>query len=446
MRLRLAILMLLACPLAFGQGQANLAGTFYASNFGQWQVPQGNSGQFSWSAASYCTVTSGGTTFTAFKVGTPILIADSVPSNSEVVVPTAVTIKGSGCSIVVNPVNPHSSFTLQSATAGLQEAINYGISQNIPAVVIATPAWSLLGGVTGTISSATGSTAVSILDERSSVIVAYTWNGSAYVAQPFSGLNQLTQDVLAGPGGGSQVATVVGLDGHALSCASLGANYVPVSDNGTSFVCQQLTLDQIAPAFAITGFTCSTCSGYEVGQTVASPTTFTAGYTSTPASASISDGTHTDTLSSPFTSGLLAYSYELNSPGAVTYTLTAVGATTKTATQSSSWNWRTFYGVGTCGATSATASGTSAVLNGSAGTIGTWGLGTNSGTVSVSPSTQCIYFLLSTSGHTFTVNGFGTTFSESTVSGFTNQYGRTVTMYLYSTPSFLSGTYSVVVN
>ena len=443
MRLRVAILLLLACPLALGQGQANVAGTFYASNFGQWQVPQGNSGQFSWSAASYCTVTSGGTTFTAFKVGTPIYIADAIPANSEVVVPTAVSIKGSGCSIVVNPVNPHSSFTLQSATGGLQEAINYGISQNIPAVVITTPAWK---GTTGTITSAVGITAVTILDERSAVIVPYTWNGSAYVADSFSGMYQLTQDVLAGPGGGSQQATVVGLRGYPLSCASLGANYVPVSVDGTTFTCAQLTLDQIAPAFAITNFTCSTCSSYEVGQTVASPTNFTASYTSTPVSASISDGTHTDNLSTPYTSGSLAYSYTLNSPGGVNYVLTAVGATTKTATQSSAWNWRTFYGVGTCGATSATVSGTSAVLNGGAGTIGTWGLGQNTGSVSVSPSSQCVYFLLSTNGHTFTVNGFGTAFGVNTVAGFTNQYSQSTTMYLYSSPVALSGTYSVVVN
>jgi hypothetical protein len=167
------------------QGPGNTAGILWASNFGQWAVPQGNTGEFSWSAPYFCTATASGIPLKpVFNVGTPVYIKDQVPANSEIVTPSAVYTSNSSCSITVSPVHQHNTFTLTSATAGLQEAINY--AAGLPYEVILTPDWSRLGGTTGMITAATGSAAVSIEDARAPCLVAYLWSGSAYAAQPSS--------------------------------------------------------------------------------------------------------------------------------------------------------------------------------------------------------------------------------------------------------------------
>lgn len=172
---------------------ANIGNTLYASAFGGWSVPQGNNGPYSWSYSSACTnANSGGVTFQPFTVGDPIRIVDSSnPALSENVTVQAVNITGSGCSISVNAVNNHQNFTLTSATAGLQEAINYSnqmIGLTSPAaVVLITPAWSKAGGVTSMILNAAGSNGVSLLDVRNAVLEPYIWNGTNYVATPFNG-------------------------------------------------------------------------------------------------------------------------------------------------------------------------------------------------------------------------------------------------------------------
>lgn len=170
-------------------GAANIAGTLYASNFAKWTAASGTNGPFSWSSPQVCTAANvGGVTFAPFKVGSPIQVVDTAtPANSEVINPLAVNINGSGCSITATTTKTHYSFYLGSATAGLQEAINYANGQ--PYVVVITSDFTRLGGTTSTIVNAKGNSAVSILDERNSVIVPYIWNAgsSTYVAQPFGG-------------------------------------------------------------------------------------------------------------------------------------------------------------------------------------------------------------------------------------------------------------------
>ena len=249
--------------------------------------------------------------------------------------------------------------------------------------------------------------------------------------------------ILGGGGGGSSVELQTnGVDNQSQTLLNL------VAGDGISLanVGGAVTISQ-GPTFAITSFTASTAGVKEFGASIPSPTNCTAGYSSTPNSASISDGTNTTNLTTPFTNGSLAFSYTCGTtPGTlITFTLTAIQATTKTATQTISCQPRTFYGVGTSGATGATASGNNAVLTGATGTLSTWGLGTNTGTVSVSPSTQYIYFLLSTSGHTFKVNGFTTAFTCTPIS-FTNQFGSVINpMQLCVSPTFYTGSYSVEV-
>jgi hypothetical protein len=162
------------------QGPGNTAGLLYASSFGQWSVPQGNTGPYSWAVPILCTVNAGGSVLSpVFKVNTPITIKDSNPANTEIVTPTAVNVGGFGCSITIAPVNLHNNYILTSATAGLQEAINY--AHGLAYQVILTPDWSRIGGTTGMITSALGNSNVSILDERTAIFQSYTWNGSAYV-------------------------------------------------------------------------------------------------------------------------------------------------------------------------------------------------------------------------------------------------------------------------
>lgn len=182
----LILVMLQLVSAALGQGPANTGGLLIASNFTGWSVSQGNNGNYNWTSNTFCRVSAGGLTFNAFTVGVPVYLADtSAPNTSEVVTPTVVTINNSGCSIRINPVNQHQTFYFRSATAGLGEAIGYANSQNFQ--VILTPQWTSLGGQTSMITSSIGSNAITVLDQRSSVIVPYIWGGSAYVAQPFGG-------------------------------------------------------------------------------------------------------------------------------------------------------------------------------------------------------------------------------------------------------------------
>lgn len=251
-----------------------------------------------------------------------------------------------------------------------------------------------------------------------------------------SAITQLNGPVTAtGPG---VVASVITPTGVSAGTYTLGSLAVSVNAAG------QVTA--IGSPFSFT-FSCTAAGSFEIGTVSTNPNTCTYTYSNgTPVSATLSDGVHsTVNLTTPFTSGALAFAYSANT----TFTGNAVATTGASApTQAASFTVgaRTFYGVGTGGgATSATASGNNAVLVGATGTLGTWGVPTNTGTVSVSPSTQYIYFLLSTGGHTFKVNGFTTTFTCSSIS-FTNQLSSVVSMQLCVSPTSLSGTYSVEVD
>jgi hypothetical protein len=220
-----------------------------------------------------------------------------------------------------------------------------------------------------------------------------------------------------------------------------------VQGNGIQLVNSggMVTVNQ-APLFAISTFTCAVCGTVEAGAVTSSPATFTAAYTSTPASATIGDGTNTTTLSTPFTSGSLAHTYCTAGQGVTsfTFTLTAVGPTTQTATQGLGCAARTFAGAGTAGATAATSSGTNAVLAGATGTLTSGGLG-NQGSYTCTASSQKCYVLLAGGSHTFTSGGFAFPMNAPTAVAFVNQNGATTSLYLYESTNVLSGTFPLVV-
>lgn len=248
---------------------------------------------------------------------------------------------------------------------------------------------------------------------------------------------------------------VVGLFNHPLAPTLPVPHAVPVSD-GTVYQIRQLSLDDILPAFAITSFVGG--STVECGATVTNPS-FTASYSATPTSAQITNNdtpTPQDsplTLVSPFTSGTVVGNFTHSVVNySVTFTLTAVGATTKTANQFITYLARSFGGLGTSGATSATASGNNAVLAGASGTLGNEGL--HSSDIGqaygpFSPSGQKIYLLLphTASAHTFKdQNGFTFVMNSPTTFSFTNQNGAVISMDLYESLNVLSTTFTVTVS
>ena len=200
--------------------------------------------------------------------------------------------------------------------------------------------------------------------------------------------------------------------------------------------------------FSITSFT--NCNGVvELGTTITNPTC-NATYSALPSSANITntDGVSSPTnLSSPFSSGTISGTFSHNAVTSTTFTLTAVGTSTQTATQSYSWQPRIFGGVGITGATSTvTASGTTAVIStGSA--IPSAGLGAESVGQSFgpyNPSGNTIYLLLMGGSHTFidAVTGFPMAFNTPLNVTFVNVNGTTVSMFLYATTNPLTGTFN----
>jgi hypothetical protein len=110
-----------------------------------------------------------------------------VPIHTETVTVTAVHISIAGCSISTSTqAYAHNSFYLQSATAGLQEAINY--AGGLQATVVLTPLWTIMGGTNSTILAAAGNSHVSLTDDRANQFGIWTWTGSGpYIFQSGGG-------------------------------------------------------------------------------------------------------------------------------------------------------------------------------------------------------------------------------------------------------------------
>jgi hypothetical protein len=181
---------LLFYPAASVMAQGSNGGLLYASDFAAWSLPQGTGpaqGTIAWPSAAICTVsTVGGYSFIAPKVGRSLTIVDNGnPGHTETVIPSQVQTSPT-CSLNALMTYPHLSYSVKSGTAGLQEALDYQANLTQGAVVVLTPAWTLAGGTTTMITGAHGYSNVSILDQRTSVYVPYTWNGTVYVPSPFA--------------------------------------------------------------------------------------------------------------------------------------------------------------------------------------------------------------------------------------------------------------------
>lgn len=178
----------------------------YADNYGRFAIQGQNANTYSFTPSSICQITqldfSNKPTFFAFSqtVGAaPVLIQDINSANSEVVTPgTLPTQTQSTCAVALSPSNSHTTFTLQSGTGGLQEAINAvgGSTQPIPTAIYLTPSWykliqsiaslnsTLAGSVTpqSVIANASCTAQAYVVDVTTSPATYYTCNGSHLVA------------------------------------------------------------------------------------------------------------------------------------------------------------------------------------------------------------------------------------------------------------------------
>jgi hypothetical protein len=280
---------------------------------------------------------------------------------------------------------------------------------------------------------------------------ALIWNGTVWAGANIPSGITLDNDL----GGTTASPTVVGLYNHPLAPTTPVASAVPVYDTSLSrYDVRQLTLDDVGPKFAIDSF--SGGSTVDVGASVVHPV-FTASYSALPESAEItnSDGINSPLpLFPPFTSGTVGGTFTHNIITSVTFTLTAIGATTQSANQFITYQARSFGGVGAPGATGVTATGTTssptAFLN-TGTTMNSLGLFSSSVGATFgpfSPNNQKIYLLLTGNNHTFKdpSTGLGFTFlSPPTPINFFNLYSAYVSMYLYESTNTLAQPFSVLV-
>ena len=263
MTMMLRKVFLLGCLLGMGltayAQQANFNGLYYAAAFADWTVPAGPGGAFSWSGTGVCTVTTGGTTIKTFTVGTPVLIQDANPAHNEIVTPSQVNYSNTGCSISVSPAPTyqHFSYSITTATAGLQEAINYALTTpTTQAVIYLTPAWTKRGGTTAMITAANGAVNVGILDQRSALPATYSWSGSGpYTLVPSGGgVTQVVAgtNVTISPSGGTGAVTINASGGG-------GGGYPNVFTDGLTPAGLTTTGKMTAAAFKAPGLDVDVC-------------------------------------------------------------------------------------------------------------------------------------------------------------------------------------------
>lgn len=241
-----------------------------------------------------------------------------------------------------------------------------------------------------------------------------------------------------------------GSGGFSVSGTPSNDSNVPVYNGGSyeTATWRQLTQSDILPAFAVTGF--SGGQTVEIGSLIVDPT-FGFSYTATPDSATLTNSDGVDSpydLNSPYDSATLTGDFEQDSQASTTFTITAskAGSSDASANQYFTWLPRQFCGVGTAGATGATADGNNADLEDATGTLDDAGLtsnpvGTNYGTQS--PSDQKVYVLTLGGTREFkdAFTGFAFAMNAPTEIGFTNQNGVTLVMFLYESSNTLTGDY-----
>lgn len=173
------------------------AQTTYVSNatvsafaYGQWSLAGQGPNTYSFTPTTLCSVPSlGGMRFPAFSAfgasNAPVFINDTgTPANSEVVIPSAIF----SCGVTISPAHSHTTFSLNSGTAGLQDTLNVvaTAATAYPIDVLIDRNWYAqavtIPGTTpaAMIAAAKGATAAYLEDVTTAPHTFYVWNGTNY--------------------------------------------------------------------------------------------------------------------------------------------------------------------------------------------------------------------------------------------------------------------------
>lgn len=167
----------------------NIEGQIVAAQYGQWTVPGTSPNTYAFSPTS-CRVQGGASYFFAFAVGTPVTIVDANPALSETVVPSSYIDTNVTCQVSIAPLNNHQMpFHLQSATGGLQEAINQNLTAPLTNTIVLTNQWyQFVGsGAAAVIAAAQGSANLGLVDVTTVPTTWYAWNGTQYAKVSITG-------------------------------------------------------------------------------------------------------------------------------------------------------------------------------------------------------------------------------------------------------------------
>lgn len=222
----MALLLVGLSAIAFAQGPPNFPPTsVYARAYAAWSVigQQANTYTFNGRVCYFSPFNNGATSpffvFSGTNGGStvyfPVAIIDANPSLNEIVTPTSTTNTAAACGFSASTANSHTSFTLSSGTAGLQEALTSQLQNAPPTQVLLDKYWyQLVAGLPGApsaysiINSASGSANVQIVDTTTAPWTYFCYNGTNYTT---CASNQTVPTVAAGSGAGtSPTITVVG--------------------------------------------------------------------------------------------------------------------------------------------------------------------------------------------------------------------------------------------
>lgn len=196
LRLFLTICLLAVAALAqLPGGPSRAAGTFYAAEYGQWVLytttnTGGGLGSSLNLSAGVVTLSSTDATIYGPFQRTPLIsvLVDSGASQETVAISNAFNCSSTApygqCVIAGNFSKAHGQGArVSSGTFGLQDAITTAIAAG-GGVVVVDQTWATMGGTTVMITNASGSLAVSILDNRNlngAAPISYVWNGTNYI-------------------------------------------------------------------------------------------------------------------------------------------------------------------------------------------------------------------------------------------------------------------------
>lgn len=225
----------------------------------------------------------------------PVLIRDANPANSEIVTPTSTSNVSGACGFAASTVNTHTSFTVSSGTAGLQDAVGTLGGTATPAVpwtvIIDRTYYQLVAGlpsrsVAGIINALKGSVNVQIQDITTAPSTFYVWNGSNYV--PRGGATTPPTLAVTGAGAGTG-PSATSINGSSVAGTVAFTTGTTPTASAAAFTLTYPTVANGGPSYAIAcTFTSIGANAYTTGTSATTGTpevvTFTASATALTAS------------------------------------------------------------------------------------------------------------------------------------------------------------------